>query len=164
MQVDVGTALTYRGRNYICIAIEQFDLIELAKEDSNSMKTWLHSGDNVKVLEQSICDFNAGDIIHKVGERLTLECPGVDIQFLWVKYTITLKGDENDGINRIETPHRESTDNQAESTRLGDSSREGDGEESVGEAGPFIHRDGSAGEGGIDTHSEDGKGCKPAVT
>lgn len=134
MQVEVGTALQYKGRNYICIAIEQISLEELAREDSASAKQWMLAGENVRCLEQAICEFSSGDIIHKTGERITLECPGVDLQYIWTSYTIKQK-EKTSGLTGNEGSVGQSTGDKVEGSGQRDTSGEGVGQESVSEVG-----------------------------
>lgn len=88
MQVNVGTALSMKGANYVCIEIEQVNVKRIAKEDSITTKKWALAGDNVKVLSSDVEDFEAGDAIHVTGERMILENPGVDIIFIWTVYCV----------------------------------------------------------------------------
>jgi len=127
MEVNVGTALNYKGRSYICIAVEKIDVEEIAKEDSASLRNYYATTENVRVLQMEIDIFQVGDIIHRTGERITLECPGVDVQFVYTAVRITKKEDLNNEEQRAENRVGQSSDYQAESPRPGDSSGEGNG-------------------------------------
>lgn len=163
MVVNVGTALYLKGRNYICIEIQQIDTTHIAKEDYATMKTWLFSGANVQYIQHDHCDFTAGDIIHHTGERLQLECPGVDLLFIWTRSKIEKVEKEkeiNDEQFRVEDKLGESADNQIEGSGVGDSGRKGDGKKDSGEVGGELYGHGSSREGGDSLHPKDSEGCQ----
>ncbi len=135
MEINVGSALVYKGRNYICIAVEQINIEEIAKEDSASQRNYYTTTENVRVLAMEIDIFHVGDITHKVAERITLECPGVDIVFIYTKVKITKKENTSDGEHGVENGVGKGSDNQAEGPRAGDSGREGAGTPSASEVG-----------------------------
>lgn len=161
MVVNVGTALYLKGRNYICIEIQQIDTTHIAKEDYATMKTWLFSGANVQYIQHDHCDFTAGDIIHHTGERLQLECPGVDLLFIWTRSKIEKVEKEketNDEQLGIEDKSGKSTDNQIEGAGERDTSREGDGKKDPGQVSGELYRHGPSGEGGDIIHPKDSEG------
>ncbi len=116
MLLEVGGALSYRGRHYICIAEEKFDRKELAKEDSVSMLLYLKAGDNVKHLDFQCDEFLAGDVITHRGERITLECPGVDLQFIWTSLYIRKENKEDAEHTGFEGDVEQSAGNKVEGT------------------------------------------------
>jgi hypothetical protein len=127
MEINVGTALNYKGRSYICISVEKIDVEEIAKEDSASLRNYYASTENVRVLQMEIDIFHIGDIIHRVGERITLECPGVDVQFVYTIVRITKKEDLSNELFGTEGSIGEGATGEAKSSRPGNSGREGNG-------------------------------------
>lgn len=165
MQVEVGSAISYRSRNYIVISIEKINIEEIAKEDSLSFRTYFQSTENVRCIKFESSIFQVGDIIQRVGERITLECPGVDIQFIWTTIEITRKGDlEEDAQQRVEDELGKSGDHPAQSVGERDPSGEGDGEKNTSEVGGELHGHGPGGEGGDVVHSENGERCESTIT
>lgn len=160
MQIDVGSVLTMKGRNYICICIEQFDQSELAKEDSETRKQWLFGSENVKWLAKEVDDFVAGDTIHITGERITLECPGIDLQFIWTKYKLANKSKEtaNERISGVESNLGQGPGAEVESIGSGDPGGKGDGETCAGQISGPIYGHGQGGEGGELVHPSDSEG------
>lgn len=155
MQVTVGTVIGYRGNNYICVSTEIIDIYSLAKEDSATIKQWTLAGENVKHLDLQVEDFEQGDTIHTTGERIQLESPGVDMQFIWTRHRIekVIKEEINDGQQGSEGASGESPSGEVESVGRGDKSGQGTGEKAPGEVSSSIHSDGQSGEGGDVVHT-----------
>ena len=156
MQLNVGEALNYKGRHYICIKEEKIDILELAKEDSVSMLLYLKAGDNVKHLDFHCDEFKSGEIIRKTGERVILECPGVDVQFIYTHFEI--RKENKDGIEGATSTDVEASDHEAEGLRVGDTSGEGPRPTDPGEVDSLLHGHGSSGEGGDVVYPGDGEG------
>ena len=160
MQVNIGSALTIKGQNFICIEIEQINKQQLAKEPSSGIQQWVKAGVNVRHLDTEIEDFEAGDAIEWKGERLMLECPGVDLLFIWTSLRIAKLKEEitEDEQRRVEGNVDEGAGAEIEEPRGGTQGGEGHGEESVGEIGGAVHSDGQGGEGGVAVPARDGEG------
>lgn len=159
MFIEVGTALSMKGSNYVCTEIEQVNIKRLAKDNSEATKKWALAGDNVKVLESEVDEFEAGEIIHVTGERLIFENPGIDIQFVWSRYCVKkLKGDKDDaGKQGVESNNEQGSDTEVEGLGERDSGGEGDGSPHLGEASGSLHGHGSSGEAGDVVHPGDGE-------
>lgn len=163
MEVSVGVAISYKGRSYICIKEEIFNITELAKEDSTTMRSWLYAGENVRCLDSHIDEFSTGDVIHITGERIVLEAPGTGLEFIWTKHSITKK-ESTHGKQGSEDNTEQGAGHKVESIRRGDQGGEGDGEEGAGQAGDPSYSDGRSGEEGSVVYSRDSEGGEHAVT
>lgn len=88
MPTKVGDTLSYKGRQYVVVGIEQHVSQKVAHEDALLMEANLKQQSNVRWLKMEIAHFEENDIINIRSECVILQSGQQDTQFVYTYYQV----------------------------------------------------------------------------
>ncbi len=86
MQITVGQALVYKGRQFVIMRIDTHSTVCFANCDSETLRSQQQTPENVRHMDMQISEFKESDIIVIEVEVIELTDPGKHIELIYNKF------------------------------------------------------------------------------